>query len=156
MCAADFVRSVTCRGGFNKVHYQTFTQSMNVLKRCRTDHSCHYLHQATLRYNIEHYGGCLNLIRQSKITISVPGSIYMPVVLSRLDDRPIRKLGDYKCPVDTIMEKVLIDIFTKTTSLSCLYPRLSQQRYWRKIAKMNGGKLMSLITICQNCYCAST
>ena len=35
----------------------------------------------------------------------------MPVVLSRLDDRRIRKLGDYKCPLDTIMKKVLIDIF---------------------------------------------
>ena len=64
----SFIRSLVEEDVIKYIHYRTFTQSMTVLKRCRTDHSCHYLHKTTLCYNIENYGGCLNLIRQSKIT----------------------------------------------------------------------------------------
>ena len=109
-CLADFVQSAN-NGGRNKVHYRTFTQSMNVVKRCRTDHVCHYLHQAALCYTIGRYGQCLNLVQYAKIAISAPGSIYIPTVLSLGEDRQIRKLGAFTCPVDAIMKKTLIDIF---------------------------------------------
>ena len=143
--AAGFVHSVHHRRR-NKAHYRTITQSMNVVKRCRTDRVCHSLHQATLCYTIGKYNQCLNLVRHAKIAISVQGSIYMPTILShltRFDDRPLRKLEAYRCPIDAIMKKTLIDIF-RTDDL-CL-PELYIEAHGRSITfVMNEIQLPPLI-----------
>ena len=92
-------------GGCNRPHYQTLTERMNIVERCRTDSLCHFLYQAILCYNHKRYNDALRLVQQSKEKISAPGSMS----LCKLTQKRYREAGGDYLPIETMLKRHFID-----------------------------------------------
>ena len=91
-------------GGCNRPHYQTLTEKLNIVERCRIDSVSHYLYRAMLCYGHGRYNKALRLVQQSKERILTPGSMCS----CKMTQKRYREAGGDYVPIDTMLKRHFI------------------------------------------------